>query len=64
MASRLKAPPPMLRSVRWRLYSMMILYSSVPSSIMCRIVSSVSRLESTALRQAGSLSWQMTRLLR
>ena len=50
--------------LRWRLYSIIILYSSVPSSIMCLSVSSVSRLDSTALRQAGSLSWQMTRLLR
>lgn len=54
----------MTLKLRWRLYSMMILYSSVPSSIMCLSVSSVSRLDSTALRQAGSLSWQMTRLLR
>lgn len=54
----------MTLKLRWRLYSIMILYSSVPSSIMCLSVSSVSRLDNTALRHVGSLSWQMTRLLR
>lgn len=54
----------MTLKLRCRLYSIMILYSSVPSSIMCLSVSSVSRLDNTALRHVGSLSWQMTRLLR
>jgi len=50
----------MTRKLRYLLLSMMILYSSLPSSITCLSASSEWVLVRMALRQVGSPSWEIT----